>query len=200
MATRTITGTLKHVDGSAWASASVIFRLMEEFQTATETYPRETHTETTDATGYFSITLAVPTTGSALYEIQLPDNKTYLFYLESGAPTTLESLLLLTHSGVTQNAVQDLIDANNILTITEVDDTYTVVDTDEWIRCDGTFTVTLPPATGSGQGFLIMNVGTGTITVDGDGTDTINGGLIQEILSLNSLFVVDVASNEWDGR
>jgi hypothetical protein len=200
MATRTITGTLKHIDGSAWASANVVFVLMEEFQTATETYPCETHTESTDATGYFSIALAVPTTGSALYGIRLPDNRTYSFYLESGAPTTLESLLLLTHSGVTQNAVQDLIDANNILTITEVDDTYTVVDTDEWIRCDGTFTVTLPPATGSGQGFLIMNVGAGIITVDADGSETINGELTQTVIALDSLFVLDAAAGIWDAR
>jgi hypothetical protein len=100
----------------------------------------------------------------------------------------------------TEDQYSDLIDSslNNILSITNVDDTYVVLDTDEWIRCDGTFTVTLPPATGSGRAIVIMNVGAGVITVDGDGAETINGAITQTVLSLIGLTVVDVGAGIWD--
>jgi hypothetical protein len=119
--------------------------------------------------------LEVPTLDALLYVVDDP----------SGTPTSKKITI--------SNMLGKLI-------ITNVDDTYVVLDTDEWIRCDGTFTVTLPPATGSGQGFLIMNIGVGTITVDGDGTDTINGELTQTVLALDSLFVLDAAAGIWDAR
>lgn len=44
--------------------------------------------------------------------------------------------------------------------------TYTVVPTDQYVFCNGIFTVTLPSAiTVIGRPFYIKNVGTGTITV-----------------------------------
>jgi hypothetical protein len=200
MSTRTITGTIRHNDDTPWAGGIVKFRLMEAFETATEVYPKETHAETLDAAGQFSITLAVPDTGTAHYFIITPDGAQYECYIEDGPPTDLMTLLLIAGSEVSQDAVQTLIDANNVMAITNVNTTYTVLDTDEWIRCDGTFTVTLPPATGSGECYVVMNVGTGIITVAGDGADTINGEATATINSLDSLLVVDVAANIWDAR
>lgn len=44
------------------------------------------------------------------------------------------------------------------------------------IYCTGTFTVTLPPAaTAAGRVYHVVNVSTGIITVDGSGSETING-------------------------
>ena len=200
MGTRTVTGTVYHLDNSPWDDGEVKFTLLEPFETATETYPRETHTETLDVNGEFSITLAVPDTGTAYYKVELPDGNSYKFYLEAGAATTLESLLTIAGSEVDQDAVQTLIDANNVLTITNVTTTHIVQSTEEWIRCNGTFTVTLPVASGSGRGIMIMNIGSGIITVDGNGSDTINGELTQTLDTFISIFVVDAAANKWDAR
>jgi hypothetical protein len=56
--------------------------------------------------------------------------------------------------------------------------TYTITDYDYTIDCTAnTFTVTLPTAVGiTGRIYIIKNSGAGVITVDADGTETIDGG------------------------
>ncbi len=198
MGTRTVTGTIKHVDGIVWAGGIVKFQLLEPFETASEVQPEETHSETLDANGALTIALAVPDSGTASYLITLPDSNAYHVYLGAGAPTDLMTLITISSSEVAQDAVQTLIDANNVLGITNVTQAYTVLDTDDVVRCNGTFTVTLPAATGSGALYIIKNIDTGIITLDGNGTDTIDGSLTQTITSLCWLTVLDVASGKWD--
>lgn len=56
--------------------------------------------------------------------------------------------------------------ANGTLTLADVPVVY----------CDGTFTVNLPPAAVAvGRIYHVINVGSGTITIDADGSETING-------------------------
>lgn len=57
--------------------------------------------------------------------------------------------------------------------------TYAASDTDKTINCTaGTFTVTLPTAVGiTGREYFIKNTGAGVITVDADGSETIDGAL-----------------------
>lgn len=95
MTTRTVTGTVYHIDGTAWSGGVIKFILTEPFETSTEVYPRETHSETLDANGQFSITLGVPDTGYASYIIRTPDSADYKVNLASGAATTLVALLQL---------------------------------------------------------------------------------------------------------
>jgi len=47
----------------------------------------------------------------------------------------------------------------------------------DMLLCDGTFTITMPNITSDdiGRGVTVCNVGTGTITVDGNGSDTFYG-------------------------
>jgi len=53
--------------------------------------------------------------------------------------------------------------------------TYTVTTGDFFLACSGTFTVTLPSAVGkSGNHYHFKNMGTGTITIDGNGSETID--------------------------
>lgn len=67
--------------------------------------------------------------------------------------------------------------ASTTLAFTNQTSAYTVDNTDCVINCTAnTFTVTLPTAVGcEGQYFIIKNSGTGVITVDGDGSETIDG-------------------------
>jgi hypothetical protein len=83
-------------------------------------------------------------------------------------------------------------------TITTVTDTYTVLYTDQTIICDKAtaFTVTLPAAV-VGQRFNIKNIGAGTVTLEGDGSDTIDGDLNQAIYQWEGVQVQCYASNKW---
>jgi len=109
---RTITGTVKHDDGSAWAAGLLKSRLMEAFTTATATYPCEEHVETLDADGYFAVDLATPDTGAAHYKITTPDGQPHYVYLETGPATDLQTVLALPGQAVSQEAAQTVMDAH----------------------------------------------------------------------------------------
>lgn len=67
--------------------------------------------------------------------------------------------------------------SSTTLPFTNRTSTYTVDNEDCVVNCtSGTFTVTLPTAVGlEGQYFIVKNSGTGVITIDGDGSETIDG-------------------------
>jgi len=81
--------------------------------------------------------------------------------------------------------------------ITTQTTTYTILNTDDVILCNGTFTATLPAATGTGKVFHIKNIGTGVITVAGNGTETIDNELTQTVNSYENLQVIDGSSGNW---
>lgn len=80
-----------------------------------------------------------------------------------------------------------------------VTDTYTILVTDGIVIGNKgiAFTITLPVATGSGTEKQIKNIGVGTVTLEGDGGDTIDGELNQAILTWDNLVVKDYAANKW---
>ncbi len=81
-------------------------------------------------------------------------------------------------------ALKVLVDALTPYTAS-VTTTYTVNATngrDQTIECSGTFTVTLfAAAAHAGYRVRIKNIGTGVITVDGNGSETIDGALTATI-------------------
>lgn len=75
--------------------------------------------------------------------------------------------------------------------ITQVSATYTATVNDDTIECTAnTFTVTLPPAATTGTILFITNTGAGTITVDGDGSETIMGSTTQTVNPNESLSLI----------
>ena len=88
--------------------------------------------------------------------------------------------------------------ASTTFPFTSKTSTYTVDNEDCIVNCtSGTFTVTLPTAVGlTGQYFVVKNSGTGVITIDGDGAETIDGAA-NKILSVQyeSMTVVSNGAN-----
>lgn len=74
---------------------------------------------------------------------------------------------------------------------------YVMTDAYQIINCTAnTFTVTLPTAVGiSGREYIIKNSGSGVITLDGDGTETIDGALTLVLNQYDSYTVVSNGAN-----
>jgi hypothetical protein len=78
--------------------------------------------------------------------------------------------------------------------------TYAVGVGIELVVCNATtaFTVSLPSASGSGRIIAIKNINTGSISIDPDSADTIDGTTSEFVLGkLGCMTVVDYAANKW---
>lgn len=82
---------------------------------------------------------------------------------------------------------------------TNVTSTYQILSSDDLIRCDGTFTVTLPDATTiEGRQIDIKNIGTGVITVNTLNSQTIDGNLTDTLSTKDSLSIYANESGDFD--
>jgi hypothetical protein len=80
----------------------------------------------------------------------------------------------ITHTGI----------KDNYRLITSAD---SLVATDDFVAVTGTTTITLPTAVGiTGTVYTIKNTGTAIVTIDADGTETIDGALTYVIRTTNS--------------
>lgn len=198
MSTRTVTGTILTPDGTAWAGAEISFWLKTSFETSTQVYPEKTHKETTDANGQFSTALGVPDTGAAHYVIGLPDGQSYTVYLAAGASVDLVTLITVAGTSESQDDLQTLLDAAAVFTIRSVSTTGNILATDEYVRASGTITLTLPAATGSGWAVAVKNVGSGVITVDGNGDETIDSSASVVLTAGTDNVFIDAVAGAWD--
>ena len=84
-----------------------------------------------------------------------------------------------------------------VRSVTSVSATHTAAaGEDIIIATANTFTVTLPAIGQTGRTFTIKNAGSGTVTVDGDGAETIDGAATQALAQYDSITVVD-NSSDW---
>ncbi len=105
-----------------------------------------------------------------------------------------------------------LLDSRNVVSATltlrvvtkvATDSPYTVIPSDFTIICNavgGAMIVNLPPATGSGRVLEVKKIDASinTVTLDGDGGDTIDGVGTKVISSQwNAFTIQDAASNVW---
>lgn len=74
---------------------------------------------------------------------------------------------------------------------------YTLLPTNQIVVFTATATATLPAATGSGQTFRII-CRAGTLTIDGNGSDTIVGELTQALYAGENLILTDIESGKWE--
>lgn len=96
------------------------------------------------------------------------------------------------------NATSKWINKPKRVVISEKSTTYVITSADEVILADGTFDVTLPSAVGlEGKEFTVKNIGSGTITILPDGSETIDGAS-SKTLSVQYDYIKVVSDNvEW---
>lgn len=200
MPTRTVTGTIVHADGMPWQNAEVAFLLMSDFVAGVGVYPIDEVEAITDALGQFSINLSVPVApGTAYYQVRIPDHiEAFDVYLAAGAAVDLSVLLTLATTSVAASAVQVLLDAYATLTVASPVAAYPVGINDDVVLANGTFTVTLPAATGSNRILCVKNISVGTITLAAAGVDLIDGVGSQPISALCALVILDGAVGLWN--
>jgi hypothetical protein len=100
-----------------------------------------------------------------------------------------------------EGAIDELADEkeNVLRSISTQTTAYTIGATDSVVLCNGTFTVTLPTAVGrTGKTYEIKNIGTGTVTVDGNGSQTIDGALTFVLdAQYEAITIISDGSNWW---
>jgi len=107
------------------------------------------------------------------------------------------------HQSTHESGGRDELDLTGLLGGGEVNRTpvtsdYTVEITDNLIECNGTFTVTLLAVAllNIGKVYNVKNVGTGVITVDGAGIETIDDELTQEVYQYDNMKIY-TNGTEW---
>ena len=95
-----------------------------------------------------------------------------------------------------QTTAQTLV-GSPLMSYVEKTATYTITASDYTIDCTAnTFTVTLPTAVGiTGRIYNIKNSGTGEITVEGDGTETVDGNLNLTLSQYDGVSLQSTGSN-----
>lgn len=84
-----------------------------------------------------------------------------------------------------------------IATVATKSGDYTLTSADNVVVFTATATATLPAATGSGQTYRII-CRAGTLTVDGNGSETVKGALTQTLAPGEDLIITDTASGVWE--
>jgi hypothetical protein len=77
--------------------------------------------------------------------------------------------------------------------------TYVVLPTDQVVVFDRVTAIsaTMMAATGSHDPYMFKNINTGTVTIDGDSDDTIDGVANLTLYQWESAVLVDYAANKW---
>ena len=150
MTTRTVTGSVLNQDGDPWVG-SVLFELLQPIISNGDVFPAGVLSVALDANGDFETELGVPSSGTALYKLTLPDDYKQIFYLGAGSSIDLSEILSIPTVSV---------DPNYITELTSLTITYTAIDLQitaahEYVWSDGTVTITLPASTGSGDAYIL---------------------------------------------
>jgi len=146
-----------------------------------------------NASNYLSLKLGASTFYLFKSSIALQLNSTTkLGWCSGKADTTLDTTL--ERADVATIKTDYLLFKKPLINISAL---HTALATNHIINCTAnTFTVTLPTAVGiQGKEYIVKNSGSGVITVDADGTETIDGDLTQSLNQYDSLTIVSDNTN-----
>lgn len=105
----------------------------------------------------------------------------------TGLLTAHDSMLSEASSSKVYSMAPTSITGNNTLAF---DKFYSCADSSASVQ-------TLPAATGSNRRITVENTGTGLLTLDGNGSETINGATTQVLGQYQSATLRDFASGKW---
>lgn len=156
-----------------------------------------------------AIVVPIEETGS----LQLPEKtlraNAYLAFDSNGDPMASAGIAGVTVSSFMEPVVQadtaqearDLLGVKSELnSVKTVLDTYTALTTDDTLLCSSSagFTLTLFSVVGNtGKRLTIINVGTGAITIDGNGSETIGGAATQTLNYQYNNLVIESDGSNW---
>ena len=105
--------------------------------------------------------------------------------------------VLAIHDGTVWRFIKGstLITGKPDVTKTTITSAYTVLNSDDVIFCSGTFTLSLLDASDAVGYYKIYNVGSGEITVDPHGSQTINGDLTFKMYQNESIDLISDGDN-----
>jgi len=75
--------------------------------------------------------------------------------------------------------------------------TYSILTSDELVIFTAAGTANLPAAVASGHTLRICNQSTESVTIDADGSETINGELTQTLYPGENVIITDYATGKW---
>ena len=191
---RTVYGTVLKPDGTVYTDWALTFRLVSDIISDGAVIPSYSVEIITDSSGNFITELVVPTNGTAHYIVKFKNLIVYEFNLSAGSSIGLNEIISIATVAVDPNYITEL----TSLDITSVDDDYAVLASDDYIRCNGTFDVTLPATAGHGDKYMVKNVGDGVITPVVTGSDTINGTTPVSIAAGECVMFIDYSVGDWD--
>ncbi len=87
--------------------------------------------------------------------------------------------------------------SGNILNIVNVTTDYSVTDTDNYVSCNGTLTVTLPATPVNGRVIQVSNQGSGVITVSGNG-NTVESDITLTIGNGTAQLIYNEENTDWE--
>ena len=197
---RPFTVTILKPDGTAWSGGKFTVSLREGFAGVDEVVSPYTIEYTLDTNGQIAtqpIALETPPTGTAHYLFGEPGGDPVDAYLESGSAVDYSTLKTVASAAVDQDAAQTLFDQSEDITITEDDEAYTILATDELVLLSGTLPVYLPAAGQNRPVFIVKNTGVGQLTATPNGADTIDGLASLIIYPGQAYAFVDVAAGRY---
>jgi hypothetical protein len=144
MATRTVYGTVRKPDGDPYMGYVINFRLENMLVLETTFYPPSDKKAATDANGYFSIGLTVPSDGTTVYRVTMGNQmRSYPVNIGPGGEIDLVSLLALENVIIPQSGLTE----SNVFGKTPSAVLDYIWDWSEWLQTSETLdtvTVTVP--------------------------------------------------------
>lgn len=131
---------------------------------------------------------------------------------DDGSQTTSNKVLWSTIKNKLADPIKNYVDSLNSATVTGFEGSFLstvttksvsfIVATNEdgvLFNCTSAVACTLPAAASAGEGFHIMvfNNSSGTVTIDGDGTETINGALTHSLSTKYGSCILVCTGSEW---